>query len=145
MENLEIKKEKVLQIYDKTDKKDLKKDVMHRIKTVDDILSDNGITKEDFDNDCQKMTNDEKAYKIIKLLCNSLNEGWVPNWDNSNEYKYYPWFNMCKGSSGFRCHDDGLWVTHSSVGSRLCFKSSKLAEYAGTQFTDIYKDFMIIN
>ena len=81
----------------------------------------------------------------MKLLTKSLNEGWEPDWDNSSERKYFPWFNMSSSGSGFSfcvCDD---WGTHSSVGSRLCFKSSELAKYAGTQFTDIYKEYMLIN
>ena len=78
---------------------------------------------------------------IAELLCKSLNEDWTPDWDNSNEYKYYPWFKM--GSSGFRFGDCDGWDAVSGVGSRLCFKSRKLAEYAGEQFEDVYKQFMI--
>jgi hypothetical protein len=36
------------------------------------------------------------------------------------------------------------WRAVASVGSRLCFKSRELAEYAGKQFIDIYTDFFII-
>ncbi|WP_271730210.1 hypothetical protein, partial [Aquimarina algiphila] len=72
----------------------------------------------------------------------SLNEGWLPDWDNGEYDKYYPWFKM--SSSGFRYDGYGLRVSGSAVGSRLCFKSSELARYAGEQFTDVYRKFMII-
>jgi len=116
--------------------------VTDRIKTVADVLADQGITQEEFDANCIGLEKDEVAYRIVKLLAKSLNEGWTPDWDNSNEYKYSPWFYM-GGSSGFRFGDCAYWSAASDVGSRLCFRSEKLARYAANQFTDIYKQFML--
>ena len=156
MNDLQITKEKALKIYDKADakgkallvkvfgKQALKKNAIDRIKTIDDILADNDITKQQFESDCEKLTEDEKAYRLIKMLCLSLNQGWKPNWKDSDEFKYFPWFEI-DGSSCFRYHDCDCWYVFSIIGSRLCFVSRELAEYAGKQFTDIYKDFMIIN
>lgn len=115
--------------------------VTERIKTVEDILEDNNITQLDIDLMFDNVPEHLKYQYIAELLCKSLNEGWTPNWDNSNEYKYYPWFKM--GSSAFRCDGYAYWVTGSIVGSRLCFKSPELARYAGEQFENVYKHFMI--
>ena len=117
-------------------------DVKERIKTIADIFSDNGISQEEFDANCIGLEQDEVAYRIIKLLAKSLNEGWKPDWSNSNEYKYYPWFYMA--SSGFRYYVYDYWHSNSIVGSRFCFKTRELAEYAGKQFTEVYKQFMIL-
>ncbi len=120
------------------------KNVMERIKTVADLLADNNIDQEQFDEQLEHFSDDEKAYWIIKLLVKTLNQGWVPDWSNSNELKYYPYFEM-QGSSGFRfCVCDG-WGSGSYVGSRLCYKSRALAEYAGKTFTSTYKQLMIID
>lgn len=119
------------------------KSVMERIKTVEDLLEDHDLTQVDFDDNTEGFTEDEKAYKLLKMLAESLNEGWKPNWDNSNESKYVCWFEM--GSSGFRFSGNGGWRTASSVGSRLCFKSRELAQHAGKHFIDVWKKYMIIN
>jgi len=125
--------------------KELKpKNVMERLKSVADVLADHGYTQQEFDKQNEELTDDEIAYRIIKLLAKSLNEGWTPDWDDSSQYKYYPWFYMQGGSSGFRCGGCGDWRAGSGVGSRLCFKSAELAKYAGTQFTDVYKKFMTL-
>ncbi len=113
------------------------------IKTVADVLADHGISQIQFDTQCLNLSPDEKAYRIIKLLAVSLNEGWVPDWSNENQYKYYPWFEM-RGSSGFRFSDSVTWGSYSIVGSRLCFKSSALAQHAGKHFTAVYQQFMVI-
>lgn len=113
-----------------------------RIKTIADVLEDCGLTQESFDQQCAGLESDEIGYRLAKLITKSLNDGWAPNWDNDNEVKYVPWFYM-GGSAGFRYHDCGGWFSYSNVGSRLCFKSSDLAEYAGKQFTEVYKQFML--
>ena len=115
-----------------------------RIKTIADILNDNKWKQQDLDKVTEDLDKDEIAYILLKMLAKSLNDGWVPDWSNSNEYKYVPWFEM-KGSSGFRFYVCDYWHALSAVGSRLCFKSSELAEYAGKQFQDLYKQFMIID
>ena len=114
-----------------------------RIKTVADVLNDHSITQEQFDTSCKGLEPDEVAYRLLKLIAKSLNEGWTPDWDDEDQYKYYPWFYL-GGSSGFRFDDYGSWGARSAVGSRLCFKNNELATYAGNQFSDVYKQFMII-
>lgn len=121
--------------------KETPKSVFDRIKSVEDVMTDNGLTREQFDESCEGLSPDEVAYRILKLLAKSLNEGWVPDWSNSNEYKYFPWFEM-RGSSGFRFGGHGHWYSVSHVGSRLCFRTRELAEYAGKQFQHIYGQFM---
>jgi hypothetical protein len=123
--------------------KEKPKKVTDRIKTVADILADNSITQAEFDKMCEGLEADEVAYRIVKLLARSLNEGWYPNWSDGNERKFIPYFYM-GGSSGFRYHDCDAWASVSLVGSRLCFKSAELASYAGNQFTEVYKKFMLI-
>jgi hypothetical protein len=113
--------------------------------TVEDLLEENGIYRTDFDEQCANLTSDEKAYVILKLLAKTLNQGWVPNWSDSSEYKYVPWFDMRGGSSGFRFYVCDYWYSLSDVGSRLCFKTRELAEHAGKYFVDTYRDFMVID
>ena len=42
----------------------------------------------------------EAQYKMI-VIAEALNEGWIPDWDNYDEYKYYPWFEMSPSSFAF--------------------------------------------
>ena len=85
-------------------------------------------------------------YKLI-IIAQVLNEDWEPSWNDKNEYKYFAWFEIkadAKRPAGFgfsHTHCDG-WYVGASVGSRLCFKTRELAEYAGKQFESIYNDFL---
>lgn len=123
--------------------KEKPKSVTERIKTVADLLADHKVTQHDFDHSCRGLTEDEINYRLLKMLTNSLNEGWKPDWNNHNENKYYAWFEM-GGSSGFRFSDCVGWHSGSDVGSRLCFKTYELAQHASKHFTDVYKKFMVI-
>jgi hypothetical protein len=123
--------------------KEKPKNVTERILTIADVLSDHGLTVDEFNEENIGLEPDEVAYRLLKMLTKSLNEGWTPDWDNSNEPKYYNWFYL-GGSSGFRFRDYDAWYTISFVGSRLCFKSSQLAEHAAKHFTSVYKQFMVI-
>lgn len=112
------------------------------VKTFDDVLAFAGITDEHYEKVISGLSKDEAAYWKVKLIAQVLNEGWKPDWTNSNEYKYQPWLKFTAGS-GFAF--DGCGYDHSltRVGSRLCYKSRALAEYAATQFQDIYNDFLL--
>ena len=84
-------------------------------------------------------------FRKCTVIAKALNEGWLPDWNNSNEYKYYPWFDMRSSGGGFSFYDYGYDYSFSGVGSRLCFKSAELAEYAGKHFLDLYKSWMVIS
>lgn len=82
-----------------------------------------------------------QAHLKISIIAKALNEGWVPDFSNLKETKYYPWFEYIPGV-GFSFYVSVFALGISYVGSRLCFKTSALAEYAGKQFQSIYKDFL---
>jgi len=112
------------------------------IKTFEDACKALGI------DNYKELPDDEKsvnAYRKLIIIIRALNEGWQPDWENSNEYKYYPWFKM-KSGFGFSVtyFVYSRTVTYAGVGSRLCFKTSELAEYAGKQFENIYKDYLTL-
>lgn len=125
--------------------KEKPKNIKEVIKTFEDVLKYFDIDEDDFNEGNEDLEVDEIAYRQIKLIVKALNEGWTPDWTNSNEYKYFPWFKMGSSSgSGFSYRVFDYWNSASVVGSRLCFKSRELAEYAGKQFTEIYKQYMTI-
>jgi hypothetical protein len=84
---------------------------------------------------------DEIAYKKLKVVIRAINQGWIPDWNNADQYKWWPWFNLSSGF-GFSLTHCYYADTHTTVGSRLCFESREKAEYAGQQFLDLYKQFL---
>jgi len=125
------------------------KDIMERINSVGDAIACLGQKDEEvilLHKLIAALPNDSHpvAHQKAVILTKAFNEGWVPDWNDGSQYKYFPWFEM-GGSSGFRCDVYDSWRSYSRVGSRLCFKSGKLAEHVGKKFTSVYKQFMLIN
>lgn len=84
-------------------------------------------------------------YKLI-VIAEALNEGWKPNWQDSDEYKYYPWFDMSNPAGvGFSSTSYAASCTFASFGSRLCLKNRELAIYFGQTFTDLFNDSLLLN
>ena len=106
------------------------------------------------------------AYLQLRIITEALNEGWEPQF-TKGEHRWYLWYNLITkeqydklsaeeksrvvGRGGYSANASyGLVYagafnassgSHTSSGSRLAFKSEKLAAYAGKQFIDIYADF----
>ncbi len=106
------------------------------------------------------------AYLQLRIITAALNEGWEPQF-TKGERRWYFWYDLITkeqydklsaeaksrvvGRGGYSAYANfGLVcssanlassVSHTSFGSRLAFKSEKLAAYAGRQFAEIYADF----
>lgn len=89
-------------------------------------------------------------YKLM-IVAEALNEGWQPNWNDMNEAKYQPVFEVKAsknklGGSGLVCYTARRWYDDTDVSSRLCFKSRELAEYAGKTkaIKELYEGYFLI-
>ena len=158
MKTLEIQQQDAIKAYENAESQQVKDALIdllgeeaftinakERFKTIKDVLQYHGQTEKQFNQNCNSLSKDEKAYRLLKMIASALNEGWIPDWSNYSEFKYFPWFDMDTSSaSGFAYYGCDDWCSNSNVGSRLCFKSRDLAKYAGQQFEEIYRDFMTI-
>lgn len=118
--------------------------ITDRVKTYEDACVETGeIPLNEADMLKAGFTPDEIAYRKMKTITKALNEGWIADWKDGDQQKWIPWFRL--SSAGFVFY--GTYYRYSSAtagdGSLLCFKSDELATYAGKQFTDLYKSFII--
>lgn len=90
----------------------------------------------------ESLPDDVVAYMKLRIICQALNGGKWMDYSDTDEAKYYPWFNASGSGVGFSCNDCGSDVSGSHVGSRLVFASSEMAKYAGNQFLDIYNQYI---
>ena len=111
--------------------------IFDRIKTFDDVCEELGTSSTEFFNKFKGFDENTIAFEQVKMIMKVLNEGWTPNWSDSSDGKYYPYFKM--SPFGFDGTTYGHWATGSYAGSRLCAKTDTIAEYAGRQFEEIYK------
>jgi len=81
-----------------------------------------------------------KLFIVVAAVNKVANKGeeYLPDWSDTSEYKYEPWFNM--SPSGFRYDGYDGWRSGSCVGSRLCLISPEVCEYIAEQFIDLYKE-----
>lgn len=132
-------------------------DITNRVKSYADACKVLGIEPMDEDSmKAQGFRPDEIARRQLETITEALNEGWKPNWADTDEYKFYPWFYIevsevqTEGASngasaGLSCAATAYAATISAafVGSRLCFHDRETARYAGRTFTDLYAQFLI--
>lgn len=117
--------------------------IIDRIKSFEDACAELELDPEEILAGFRETASkDEIAYRKLKIIAKALNEGWKPDWSNSNEYKYFPWLDYSRSASGFVYSDTYCTCTDTSVGSRLCFKSKELALYIGEQFIDLYNEYL---
>jgi len=76
--------------------------ITDRIKTYEDACIELGEQSID-ENRLAKslLTPDEILLRKIKTITKALNEGWEPDWRDSDQYKHYPYFNMSSGAFVF--------------------------------------------
>ncbi len=114
---------------------------------------------------------DVMAYLKLRIITAALNEGWEPQF-TEDERRWYCWYNLISkedldsmseeekkerrvvgrayyyaNAFGGLVFSHAVYVStysHAHLGSRLAFKSEKLAEYAGKQFIEIYADYCFI-
>jgi len=114
------------------------------IKTFDDACRACGTKEEKFNDIWRRAPLDTIAYEKLKIIRNAIDPGFIPNWQDSNQKKYYPWFEVLSSGFGFDVSDDSSADSDAGVGSRLCFSCEEKSTYAGQQFLKIYEEFITI-
>lgn len=79
------------------------------------------------------------AYHKLTIIARAINGGWKPDWNNRSQYKYYPVFYYENAGLSYAIH--AATITNANVGSRLCFQTEAMSDYAAATFADLYTDF----
>jgi hypothetical protein len=111
------------------------------IKTFDDACKAIGIDPDSIN--LPGLTDDELAYRQLKIIVKAINDGWTPDWSNTNEAKWFPWFRVLPSGSGFSGSNSLNYCGFTFAGSRLCYETKAKSDYAATQFSDIYQKFLV--
>jgi hypothetical protein len=82
------------------------------------------------------------AYMKLRIIAKALNGCSWMTYQDTDEAKYYPYFNATGSASGFSYYAYTYDDSFSVVGSRLTFKTADIAKYAGTQFLEIYNEYI---
>lgn len=94
---------------------------------------------------------DDIARRKLETITAALNDGWKPDWNDTDQYKYVPWFwikprpgQTTAGLASANTYRAPSY-TLASFGSRLCFKNAAVARYAANQFTELYALILVEN
>lgn len=147
-------------VFDFTTEEQEYTDIIERVKSYADACDVLGIPQ--LDEEAMLSAGfrpDEIARRKLEAITAALNEGWKPNFNDTDEYKYYPWFYIEPGKG--KDPDgkpDGAYAglsyaytyyaassTYTYIGSRLCFHDRRTAFYAGNTFTDLYAAILVEN
>ena len=99
------------------------------------LKGDNGIAKS------------AVAFYKLAIIAKAWNkiDGFVPDFSNSDQLKYYPWFVYETKHAGFVYASThyAASITNANFGSQLCFKSSATARKFGETFTALYNEMFL--
>lgn len=77
-------------------------------------------------------------YKVIKDIEKYFNQGWKPNWKNTKEHKYYPYFSS--GSyGGLVFYISSCFISDFSGGVSF-YKTKEISDFVGRTFIKEYKN-----
>ena len=121
--------------------------IIERIKSIDDAINELGEEDEEVKllRFLEPIIGEEThvyGHQEAVVIAKSLNEGWVADFSNSYQPKYEARFYYDSFTVGFVYFACNFCTTTSSVGSSLCFPTSEIGKYFGTQFIDIYRKYL---
>lgn len=120
------------------------KNITDKIKTFEDVCKELECTWDENYWQSLGYTKSELAYKKLCYIVKVFNEGWKPNFRNSDrEAGFYPYFEFvgpAKTLSYISCLPT---CSYRNNAPQLLYKDAALAAYAGKQFEDIYNDYLL--
>ena len=104
---------------------------------LEKVFNFNKTTEEQFNKKWEGFEEHEKYGALERLIVNFYNKGEKPNWENINQYKYYPYFTMNKNDF---CYDFyHYYYTNSAVSSHLAFLRKEDMLEAVELYLNVYK------
>lgn len=133
-----------------------KSNVMDRVKTFEDACRELNIDPVKWleENETNKMDAHVLAYLKLCIIAKALRGSWKPNWANTDEWKYYPWFKIVPAVVGNAHHGSKLGVSvlysdyvasysAAAYGGALASETEEIAIYFGKQFAEIWKEYLL--
>lgn len=133
-----------------------KSNVMDRVKTFEDACRELNIDPVKWleENETNKMDAHVLAYLKLCIIAKALRGSWKPNWANTDEWKYYPWFKIVPAVVGDADGGSKLGVSvlasfsvasasNADFGGALASETEEIAIYFGKQFAEIWKEYLL--
>lgn len=87
----------------------------------------------------------DNARKRVETIVKAANGDWKPDYNDSNQQKWYPWFVYNSRLRRFRFNgtDFGYTYACAGTGARLVTKDDKTATYIGKRFVAEFNKFLL--
>lgn len=125
---------------------------VQEIASYEDARTYLGLSDEPLMTICGVNKHHEKALLALSKLFTiaeawNKEDGFVPDFSNEDQYKYFPWFEYNNYTAGFVFSATNWAVTteDAGVGSRLCFATRERAFDFGKKFESLYNDFLLLD
>ena len=145
----------VVEVEEKKEDNDIEKDFEDAREKLDSFNVTSDEAAKHFDSLAQLIRNANPRHIKALIALNKLftiaekwnkEDGFVPDFSNKGQWKYFPWFKYNGESAGFvfACTSTASGA-NASLGSRLCFKSESRAEEFGKKYVDLYNEVFLLN
>ena len=146
----------VVEVEDKKEDNGIEKDFEDARKELDSFKVTSDEAAKHFDSLAQLIRNANPRHLKALIALNKLftiaekwnkEDGFVPDFSNKGQWKYFPWFEYSKEAAGFVCAitSNTASFAFAYIGSRLCFKSESRAEAFGKKYVDLYNEVFLLN
>lgn len=145
----------VVEVEEKKEDNDIEKDFEDAREKLDSFNVTSDEAAKHFDSLAQLIRNANPRHIKALIALNKLftiaekwnkEDGFVPDFSNKNQWKYYPWFKYSKEAAGFvAAYTNNTASYAAAIGSRLCFKSESRAEEFGKKYVDLYNEVFLLN
>lgn len=146
----------VVEVEEKKEDNDIEKDFEDAREELDSFKVTSDEAAKHFDSLAQLIRNANPRHIKALIALNKLftiaekwnkEDGFVPDFSNKKQWKYFPWFEYSKEAAGFVFADAAYAasVAYALFGSRLCFKSESRAEEFGKKYVDLYNEVFLLN
>lgn len=120
--------------------------ITDRVKSYEDACAVLGIDPHGSMPDTSECPAEDRrayvAFHKLVIIIRALNEGWRPDWADTDQDKWFLWWYI-DDFAGLAYSHLAPSGTNANIGSRLCFKSEALADYAAETFKSLYEDYLL--
>ncbi len=110
-----------------------------RIKSYSDIcdeLKERELLLSDFSFLPEQDREKSLAYNKIQQIARLFNQGWVPDWSDTNQNKWYPYYEYKTSLGlGFCSSTYGFWSLDGLV---AYYQTQEISDFVGKLFIDLY-------
>lgn len=146
----------VVEVEEKKEDNDIEKDFEDAREELDSFKVTSDEAAKHFDSLAQLIRNANPRHIKALIALNKLftiaekwnkEDGFVPDFSDKGQWKYFPWFRYSKEVAGFVFAYTYFTASYAfaDVGSRLCFKSESRAEAFGKKYVDLYNEVFLLN